>query len=127
MALEFTVDATALHAGLDALRRDLAARTKAASEITAAAIVREAQGRVARRTGALASGIHYEESRDGTGYVVLAVRANRANVGFWLEFGTRYMTKRPFLYASAAVEAPGHERRTQDAVAESIAITGFGG
>jgi len=25
------------------------------------------------------------------------------------------------------VEAPGHERRTQDAVAESIAITGFGG
>jgi hypothetical protein len=125
--ITFTIDASALHAGLRELGTDLASRTKAAAEVTAAAIVREAQGRVARRTGALASGIHYEESRDGTGYVVLAVRANRPNVGFWLEFGTRYMTKRPFMYASAAVEAPGHDRRMYDAVAESIQITGFGG
>ena len=100
-------------------------RTKAASEVSAAAVVREAQGRVARRTGALASGIHYEESRDGTGYVVLAVRPDRPNVGFWLEFGTRYMTKRPFLYASAAVEQPGHERRIAEAVADAIQVTGF--
>ena len=125
--LTFELDTSAFEAGLVDLERDLAARTKAAAEVTAAAIVREAQGRVARRTGALASGIHYEESRDGTGYVVLAIRAGRPNVGFWLEFGTRYMTKRPFMYASAALEQPGHQRRMQDAVAESIAITGFGG
>jgi hypothetical protein len=124
--LKVELDTTAFDAGLVQLHADMRARTKAASEVTAAAIVREAQGRVARRTGALARGIHYEESRDGLGYVVLALRADRPNVGFWLEFGTRYMTARPFLYASAIVEAPGHQRRMGDAVQASIDITGFG-
>jgi len=125
--LTVTLDTTGFEAGLVQWRTEMAARTKAIAEVTAAAIVREASGRVARRTGALASGIHYEESRDGTGYVVLAVRADRPNVGFWLEFGTRYMTKRPFLYASAAVEKPGHDRRMQEAVADAIQVSGFGG
>jgi hypothetical protein len=125
--LKVRLDTTAFEAGLVQLHADWQQRTKAASAVSAAAVVREAQGRVARRTGALASGIHAEESRDGTGYVVLAVRADRPNVGFWLEFGTRYMTKRPFLYASAALEQPGHERRIAEAVTESIQVTGFGG
>jgi hypothetical protein len=125
--LTVELDTTAFDAGLVQWTAEMAARTKAASEVSAAAVVREAQGRVARRTGALASGIHYEESRDGRGYVVLALRADRPNVGFYLEFGTRYMTKRPFLYASAAVEQPGHERRIADAVQTAIDITGFGG
>ena len=122
-----TVDTTALQAGLVHLADDMAIQTKAAAEITANAIVREARGRVARRTGATAEGIHAEESRDGIGYVVLAIRAERANVPFWLEFGTRYMTARPFLYASAAVEQPGHQRRTADAVSYAIDVNGFGG
>ena len=125
--LTIELDTTAFEAGLVQLQTEMALETKAASEVTAAAIVREAQGRVARRTGKLAAGIHYEPSRDGTGWVVLAVRADRPNVGFWLEFGTRYMTARPFLYASAAVESPGHERRIGDAVETSIQHTGFGG
>jgi hypothetical protein len=125
--ITFDVDATALHAGLADLTLDLAARTKAAAEVTASMIVREAQGRVARRTRATARGIHYEESREGTGWVVLAVRADSPNVPFFLEFGTRYMTARPFLYASAAVEYPGHERRVAEATETSIDITGFGG
>jgi hypothetical protein len=123
--ITFIVDTSALDAGLVQLSAEMAVRTKAASYVSAQAVVREARGRVARRTGATAAGIHAEESRDGTGYVVLAVRADRANVPFWLEFGTRYMTARPFLYASAAVEAPGHQRRVGDAVGESIAVTGF--
>jgi hypothetical protein len=117
---------TAFDAGLVQLHADMAARTKAASYVSAQAVVREARGRVARRTRATAEGIHAEESRDGTGYVVLAIRAERANVPFWLEFGTRYMTARPFLYASAIVEQPGHERRIADAVQQSIDVTGFG-
>lgn len=125
--ITFTVDASALHAGLSALELDWAARTKAASAVTAAAIVREASGRVARRTGATAAGIHYVESRDGTGYVVLVVRANRPQVPFYLEFGTRYMDKRSFFYASAAVEQPGQQRRTLDAVEDAIQVNGFGG
>ena len=120
-----TADTSALTTGLAQLAADLAVRTKAASEVTAGAIVREAQGRVARRTGATAEGIHYEDSRDGTGYVVLVVRANTPNLPFWLEFGTRYMTARPFLYASAAVESPGHARRIADATADAIAAAGF--
>lgn len=122
-----TVDTTALTAGLAQLSVDMRLQTKAASEQTAAAVVREARGRVARRTGATAEGIHYEESRDGTGYVVLAVRRATPNLPFWLEFGTRYMTARPFLYASAALEAGGHERRIGDAVTGAIATNGFGG
>lgn len=125
--LKVNLDTTAVDAGLVQWRAEMATRTKALAEVTAAAIVREAAGRVARRTGALASGIHYEESRDGTGWVVLAVRADRPNVGFWLEFGTRYMTARPFLYVSAALEKPGHDRRMQEAVTDAIQVSGFGG
>src|SRR4030095_17001935 len=60
-------------------------------------------------------------------WVVLAVRADRPNVGFWLEFGTRYMTARPFLYVSAALEQAGHQRRMAEAVETSIDVTGFEG
>ena len=70
--LTFELDTTEFHAGLTQLEIEMAARTKASAEVTAAAIVREASGRVARRTGAMASGIHYEESRDRTGWVVMA-------------------------------------------------------
>jgi hypothetical protein len=122
----FDMDTTTLTDGLSELSADLALRTKAASEITAGQVVREAQGRVKRRTGLTAEGIHYDESRDGTGWVVLAVRADTPQVPFWLEFGTRTMTKRPFLYVSAAVEQPGHDRRIADAVTDAIAASGFG-
>lgn len=125
MILEMRLETAAFAAGLSQLNADLAADTKAASEITAKAIVREARGRVARRTGALAEGIHYEESQDGIGWVILAVRADRPQVGFWVEFGTRYMTARPFLYVSAALEQPGHDRRIGDIVLAAIAKNGF--
>jgi len=125
--ITMTADTTGLTDGLTAAERELAARTKAASEVTAAAIVREARGRVARRTGVTASGIGYMESRDTTGWIVHAVHPDRPGLPFFLEFGTRYMTRRPFLYVSAALEQPGHERRIADAVADSIDVTGFGG
>lgn len=127
MILEMRLETAAFAAGLSQLNADLAAKTKAASEVTAGAIVREARGRVARRTGALAEGIHYEESADGIGWVVLAVRADRPQVGFWVEFGTRYMTARPFMYVSAALEQPGHDRRIGAIVLEAIQANGFGG
>src|SRR4029450_13785785 len=87
--LTFELDTTAFHAGLVDLHAEMALRTKASSEVTAGAIVREAQGRVKRRTGAMAEGIHYEESRDATGWVVLAIRADRPNGGVCREFRAR--------------------------------------
>ena len=122
----YDVDTSGLASGLTQLAADLARRTKDASEVSAAAVVREAQGRAARRTGATVGGIGYTESRDETGWIVSVVRPDRPNVPFWLEFGTRYMTARPFLYASAALEQPGHERRIQEAVAVTIQSNGFG-
>lgn len=125
--ITLTVETAALDAGLTDLAATMATDTKAASEVTAAAIVREARGRVARRTGRTAAGIGYMESRDGTGYIVHAVHPDRPRLPLYLEFGTRYMTARPFLYVSAAIEQPGHERRMADAVTTAIDVSGFGG
>ena len=120
-------DTSTLTTGLTALDAALAARTKAAAEVTAGAIVREARGRVARRTGATARGIGYQESRDGTGWIVHAVHPDRPKLPFFLEFGTRYMTARPFLYVSATLEQAGHDRRIAAALGDAIDTTGFGG
>lgn len=123
----YDVDTAALTAGLAQLAADIAERTKRASDESADAIVREAQARVARRTGETAAGIHREDSRDGTGSVVLATRATTPQLPYWLEYGTRYMTARPFLFASAALEEGPHEQRIADAISDAIAANGFGG
>src|SRR5262245_7704385 len=123
----YTVDTAALTDGLARLAADLADRTKRASDVTADAIAREAQSRRARRTGETAAGIHREDSRDGIGSVVLATRATTPQLPYWLEYGTRYMTARPFLFASALLEEGPHEQRISEAIGDAIAATGFGG
>lgn len=114
-----------------------------AARETATRIVAEAQRRVARATGETAAGIHWEMTRSGNGYVVVmgdavssqetarreATANSRASrlrakstlhqmkhTGIWLEFGTTHQYKRPFLFASADVEAGPHLQRLEDRI-----------
>ena len=125
MSIIIDVDATEVLAALDAVVDTIAARTKAASRVTADRVDAEATGRVARRTGETAEGITVEETHDGTGYVVF-VRTETPGLGRYLEYGTRYMTKRPFLFASAHLEVGPHERRISEATQEGIDDVGLG-
>lgn len=100
--------------------------TKAASRVTADRVDAEATSRVARRTGATAEGIIVEETHDGTGYVVIATNPNTPGVPGFLEQGTAKMTKRPFLFVSAALEIGPHERRISEATQDAIDAEGLG-
>lgn len=150
MADKFTieVDTRELLAALDALPDLVLSNLKAASKITADNIAREAKGRVARRTGETAEGIHVEESYSGDGYVVLmgdavspaetksrerrGLKTAKSNLhqtkhtGIWLEFGTKFMTKREFFFPSARLEESAHNRRAREAVQDAINARGLG-
>jgi len=150
MADKFTIeiDTRELLAALDAIPAAVLAHLRVASKITADNIAREAKSRVARRTGETAEGIHVEESYDGSGYVVLmgdavgsAETARRKalglstaksklyqgkHTGIWLEFGTKFMTKREFFFPSARLEEAAHDRRSRQAIQDAIDSKGLG-
>jgi len=110
-----------------ALLEDVRTRTKAAAALSADNTVREAQARVARRTGDTLRSIHKEDTHDGAGYVVLVTRNPLPNLPYWLEYGTVAMTAKPFLWASVALEAGPHEQRMADAIRDGLAAAGYGG
>ena len=125
--LSVDVDARPTLAALDRLAEDLAAaRTKAASKVTADAIATEAKRRVRRRTGLTAEGIVVEEDRARVGYVVLATRQQFPNLPHWLEHGTKFMTASPFFFPSARLEEAAHERRIREALQLAIDDVGLG-
>lgn len=101
-----------------------------AAEVSAQNVTVEAVSRVARRTGQTAQSIRYaplpEQDDDIPGFMVFVDRPDKPFLAYWLEFGTQYMTARPFLFASAFLEADPHRRRIEDAIDESIAIVGLG-
>ena len=109
-----------------ALLEDVRTRTKAAAALSADNTVREAQARVARRTGETLRSIHREETHDGAGYVVLVTRNPLPNLPYWLEYGTKYMDKREFFFASVALEAGPHEERMAAAVRDGLTAAGYG-
>ena len=80
---------------------------------TAQRIVAEAQRRVKRATGDTASEIHFELTRDGKGYVVLAYRegVGPAPVDLYLEYGTMYQYAQPFFMQAGMLEEGPHLRR----------------
>lgn len=85
-----------------------------AHEITAEQIVRNAQGRVRKRSGFLARSISYSlDKRAGTAKV--GIEKGLAFYGHFLEFGTIRMKAKPFLIPAVEVETPFHERRMRDA------------
>lgn len=106
-------------------------RTKAASAMSADNVVREAQARVARRTGETLRSIHKEETHDGAGYVVLVTRNPLPNLPYWLEYGTTrggvaYMPPKPFLWAAVALEQGPHDQRMADAISDGLTAAGYG-
>lgn len=122
------VDTAALFAAIDALPLAVMARLKANAKITADNIAREARGRVARRTGKTAEAITVEEAHSGDGYVVYVANeaADWPNLDIGLEFGTKFMSPRPFLFVSAHLESGAHDRRALEAVQAAIDEKGLG-
>lgn len=110
--LTISVDAKEVLALLDRLSASAQFVTREVCLDTAKRIVAEAQRRVARATGVTETGIHWELTRDGKGYVVLGYQAGKQEpVDYWLQYGTKYMRSRPFFFSSALLEEGPHLRR----------------
>lgn len=124
--LTVTVDTTAVDRALADATEAVKGQTLPLCHDTAEAVRQEALGRVARRTGLTAAGLEILPTRSGYGYVVRAGRSERNQVPRWLEFGTRFMSPRPFLLVSAKLEAPGFPGKAAAAVQEGIDDVGLG-
>jgi hypothetical protein len=127
-AFSVDVDTSALFAAIDALPEAVHRHLKAAARVTADNIQREARGRVARRTGKTGDAITVEEARNKDGWVVFVANAaaDWPNLDIGLEFGTKYMSPRPFLFASAHLEEGAHDRRSREAIQAAIDEKGLG-
>ena len=124
--LEFSLETAAVERALAQTTPTVQQLTLAVSKETADAVASEARGRVARRTGATAAGIIVVPSKDGWGYLVKTTRRDHPMVPRWLEFGTRFMSPRPFLLVSAKLEAPGYPRKIATATQAGITDVGLG-
>lgn len=124
--LRLDVDTAGLFAAMDQAVAEIERALKSNAEITAHRIASEAEGRVRRRTGKTAAGITVEETRDGKGYVVFVQRPDMPGLPGWLEFGTRFMSKRDFFFASARLEEAAHERRSHEVVQDVLDAKGLG-
>jgi HK97 gp10 family phage protein len=123
--LTIDVETTALLAAIAAMPDVVLTFTKPAAKVTADNVAREMRARIQRRTRKTADAITVEVSHDGTGYVVY-VGSGRQHVGRFLEFGTRYMSKRDFFFPAVRLEEGPHDRRTRDAVQAAINGSGLG-
>lgn len=125
-------DATSLIAALTQLGDRAIPFVKAAAKETADAVVREAKGRIARAAGGptrshhTAEGITAVETNNGEGYLVVVDSPDMWGLPGWLEFGTKYMVARPFLFPSARLEEGAHRRRVADALQSAIDAEGLG-
>lgn len=130
MADGFTmaVDASELLTLLDRVGDAVDDACRDVSRETAKRLVFGARARVKRATGQTAKGIHFEDSRDRKGYVVLAYSSegdDRGPVDYWLQYGTKFMHAQPFFFADAAIEEAGHLRRMTEAVSARLEELGF--
>jgi hypothetical protein len=124
-AFTIDVDTTALFAAIDEIPETVHRYLKAAAKVTADRIATEARGRIRRRTGQTGEAITVEETYNGDGYVIY-VGNKRQHIGSFLEFGTKVMTPKPFLFASARLEEGAHDRRAREAVQAAIDEKGLG-
>ena len=116
------VDSTKLLALMDRVGPSLEFHTRDVARETAGRVVAEAERRVERATGKTAEGIHAEMTKDGKGYLVMGYTAGAqpSPVDIYLEFGTEYSYKRPFLFSSALLENGPHLRRMQERVQQVL-------
>jgi hypothetical protein len=120
-----SVDASSVLALFDRIAQSADFVCKEVGRDTAKRIVAEADRRVRRATGQTEAGIHWELTRDGKGYIVLAYRAGVQDpVDRYLEDGTQYMLAKPFFFASAELESAGHVRRLEARLQEFLDSVG---
>ncbi len=124
--LAITVDTDPVVHALEDFTPALEEATRAASEVSANNVANEARGRVARRTGTTAEGIRVAPAPEVAGYDVIVSHPTKEGLPWWLEFGTKYMSARPFLFASVALEEAPHERRIREAIDTTIEAEGLG-
>jgi hypothetical protein len=116
-----SVDSKALLAMMDRVGPSLDFHCRDVARETAKVIAARATARVRRRSSATASGIHWDLSKDGKGYVVLAYTAGKqAPVDRYLEYGTKYSLARPFWWTAALAEAGPHMQRLGQRIAEVL-------
>lgn len=121
-----SLDSHELLALLDRLGPNVDFIAKEVGRDTAKRIVAEAQNRVHRASGVTETGIHWELTRDGTGYVVLAYTAGHQPdpVDLYNEYGTKFMGAKPFFMASALLEEGAHRRRLVDRIQQFLDTVG---
>jgi HK97 gp10 family phage protein len=120
-----TVDAGDFLDRLDSVPDALRVALNEASKTTANRIATEARSRIRRRTGRTAAAITVALAYRGDGYVVY-VGAPRTFVGRFLEYGTKFMSPKPFLFASARLEEAEHQQRIVEAVLRVLDEKGLG-
>ena len=121
--LQIDVDAREILRMLDVLGDRAAVAIKAACLETARSIQSEGRARLARQTagtGKTAEAITIEDINGGFKVYVGSVSGRAENLPLWLEVGTKYMTSRPFLFASALVEEGPHLRRVSEALQDAL-------
>jgi HK97 gp10 family phage protein len=122
-SLTVDVDASALFKMLDQLGESADAYIKEAAKVTAERIAQEARGRLARQTsgtGKTQAAITVTEEEHGARVFVGRVAGRNPNVPLYLEFGTKFMSARPFLFASAMLEEGPHMKRVERALQKAI-------
>lgn len=119
------IDHADLFAALDAIPDAIAGGLKAEARLTAEHMQTEQRARIKRRTGQTAAAITVEETRRGDGYIVYVAGA-RHPVGFFLQYGTRFMRGDDFFFAAARIEEAAHDRRSRQAIQDAIETHGLG-
>ena len=146
--LSAEIETKALLRAIDRAPQTVERYTTLAAKQTAYNIVRNARALVAKRTRETERQLVVKPDYSGHGFVVKAEvdrlvvhhrkstktgkvsshvqRQTQSNVPLWLEFGTVHMTKRPFFFESARLEAKAHDRRMRDAIKLAIETEGLG-
>jgi hypothetical protein len=132
--LEIDADARELLAALDRLGDRAEQYCLEAARETGKAVAREAESRLRRQLGPLATGktadaIAVKDAPKPLGGVWVLVEPQPmrpANLPLWLEVGTWKMNERPHLFVSARLEETAHRRRLEDAVQRAIDSEGLG-
>lgn len=129
MRLTVSVEATEILRAFDRVGDRSQDLLLAEAEYTANAIVVEARARVRKLTGQTMRGIHSEPSEKGDGFVVFAYdtsdASSRGPVDFWLEFGTKHMTAKPFFFNAGLMEEGPYLRRVGEALQAAIDEAGL--
>jgi hypothetical protein len=128
-----SVDPSHVVAMFDRVGPSVEYHCRAVGQETAAAMVTRAQANVAKLTGETRDRIHWERTYDKQGVVVLgyskesrserrivqrrnpsakhAQRHREAHVDLYLEWGTKFMHKRPFFFKAAESVAGAHHSK----------------